>query len=105
MKKLSDYPEFLHPLFAAIGKAMDRPQLHPGVLDAIPKTFDGFKPGDRITIHHVSGSGLPRGKGYYVVELAGSEGGLRWKFWSGELQILALEAVHSSELGAGVCEN
>ena len=74
MKSLGDYPSILHPLFVAVGEAMDRPQLHPGVLASLPETFSGFTPDQVITIRHVPALASGDKHGHYEISLTGTSG-------------------------------
>lgn len=96
MKTLSDYPSFLHPLFEAVGRAMDRPQVHPGVLATLPSEFAGFAPGQVVRIRHVSAAEAGGRRGHYEVKLSSPETSLRWKVWPRELQALANDALRQS---------
>ncbi|WP_338720840.1 hypothetical protein [Devosia sp. XK-2] len=99
MKSLVDYPSILHPLFVAVGEAMDRPQLHPGILAYLPQTFSGFTPDQVITILHVSALTSGDKHGHYEISLTGTSGQLGWKLRPGELQSLAKEALSKDGTG------
>jgi hypothetical protein len=87
------WPEHMHPVFVAIGRAMGPVQLNPQQLADIPFGVGAILPEHDVRIKHVPGSAIGRRKGYYEIEIKGPRVDGRWVFASGELAAIARQAV------------
>ncbi|MBA9034941.1 hypothetical protein [Rhizobium leguminosarum] len=78
-----------------IGKTLGTRRLHPTILNELG---DGINviPNHKATLTHVSGKVLGRRKGYYEICVEGPNISGRWKFTSGDLELISSELAGAS---------
>ena len=82
------WPPHLHPVFAALGKAMNGKRLSPTTLKCIPKGCGSIVADHEVVITHVSAKEAGHKRGHYLIAMSGPVTA-RWTFRSGELESLA----------------
>jgi hypothetical protein len=90
---LEDWPEHLHPVFAAIGAAMGEKRLHPDLLKHIPMRVGDIIPEHLVVVRHLSGAEAGHAGNRYEISIEGQQYIGGWAFRSGELERLARAAV------------
>jgi hypothetical protein len=92
MKRSTDvayWPDHLHPIFAAIGAAMDGKRLHPDILGRTE--LRSAVPEHTVMVQHRKGETGPQDN-HYLIGVTGPRIMGQWPFRSGELEKLAREA-------------
>ena len=87
------WPTHLHPVFAAVGKAMNGGRLYPEMLASVPQEFGGILPDHLVSIRHVSAKEIGGRKGHYILTINGPRFAGGWRFASGDLERLSRSAV------------
>ncbi|MGZ2501752.1 hypothetical protein EHI47_11660 [Rhizobium leguminosarum] len=82
-------------ILVQIGKALGTKRLHPSILNELGHGINVI-PNHKATLRHVSGKVLGRRKGYYEIWVEGPNISGRWKFTSGDLELISSQLAAAS---------
>ena len=96
-KRIDWWPSHVRNVFAALGQAMGGKRLTPKALLAFPNVHGSVLPDHDVVLRHTAGKENRKRKGFYTLEIDGPRFAGRWRFMSGELEVLSRSAAADAQ--------